>query len=78
MIGNYVLPSSSLPVTDPKCAVEIQDIFVGNGFGTNSTVNITVNGNDITLKVHGSNGLITGIRWMDSLFNTGDETFTTC
>lgn len=78
MIGNYVLPSSSLPVTDPQCAVKIQNIFVGNSFGTTTTVNISVVGNDVTLTVQGSNGLITGIRWVDSLLNTGDETFTTC
>ena len=78
MIGSYVVAASALPVTNPLCATEIQSLMVGNGFGSLTTVEINVAGNDVTITFRNSNGLVTGIRWLDSAMNTGDETLSPC
>ena len=78
MIGSKVITASALPVTNPLCATEIQSLMVGNGFGSLTTVEINVAGNDVTITFRNSNGLVTGIRWLDSAMNTGDETLSPC
>jgi hypothetical protein len=78
MIGSYIITASALSVTNPLCATEIQSAMRLNGFGSLSTVEINVAGSDVTIIFRDTNGLVTGIRWLDSAMNTGDETLSPC
>jgi len=78
MIGSYIITASALTITNPLCATEIQSAMRANGFGSLTEVEINIAGNDVTITFRNTNGLITGIRWIDSAMNTGDETLTTC
>jgi hypothetical protein len=78
LINNYIITASAVTVTNPLCATEIQNVMVGNGFGPSTTVEINVAGNDVTIIFRNSNGLINGVRWLDSAMNTGDETLIPC
>jgi len=77
-IGSYIIAATAIAFTDPSFVSVIQAQMRGNGFGSLTTVEINIVGNDVTITFRNSNGLVTGISWVDSAMNTGDETLTTC